>query len=116
MPINITITHRVFREYGYIDTGSEVRYDENARQIHADHLRSPGGGTPAWSKSDRIILAYHSTAGGFTLRTAGPKTQSIRLSGGPIVSSATVRGSDGSRPSRTSETNRLSISLNESRR
>lgn len=34
---------------------------------------------------------YHSTAGGFTLNTAGPKIQSTHLSGGPIVSSATGR-------------------------
>jgi len=85
-------------------------------KIRADHLRPPGGGTPAWSESNEIILAYHSTAGGFTPSAAGPKTQSTCLSGGPIVSSATVRESDGSRSSRTPETNRLSISHSESRR
>lgn len=33
---------------------------------------SPGGGTPARSKSNEIILAYHCTAGGFTASTGGP--------------------------------------------
>lgn len=38
----------------------------------------PGGGTPARSKSNEIILAYHCTAGGFTGGRAGglgPRTR-----------------------------------------